>query len=339
MNTSRRCFLATVAMTTAATQSALGPDVENLLRGRGRADGAAVASAASAMPAFRVERWVNSPPLTADMLRGKVVLVDFWEYTCINWIRTLPYVKAWRRDYADLGLVVVGVHAPEFEFGKRAENIDRGIRDHGLTYPIALDNDFATWQGFGNNAWPTKYLFDAQGTLVKRWVGEGDYSDIEAEIRRLLVRASPGTKLAPISLEATAFAKTGEPSYGGITAETYLGAARREPGTFTLEGHWQSARQDVELRNGTGRIVLPFMAGEVNLVALPGPAGKAALAVMLDGKPVGEPRGADVGPDGVAHFDRARMLRLVAGAPRGKHVLTLGANDSGLQAYVFTFGP
>jgi thiol-disulfide isomerase/thioredoxin len=181
----------------------------------GVAIGAGAASAAGDMPASKVERWVNSTPLTADMLRGKVVLVDFWEYTCINWIRTSPYVKAWHRDYADRGLVVVGVHAPEFESGKRAENIDRGIRGHGLTYPIALDNGFATWRAFGNDAWPTKYLFDAHGTLVKRWVGEGSYGDIEAEIRRLLVAASPGTRLPPISPEATAFAKTSEPSYAG----------------------------------------------------------------------------------------------------------------------------
>ena len=104
--------------------------------------------AASGIPALEAERWVNSTPLNADALRGKVVLVDFWEYTCINWIRTAPYVKAWDRDYAKFGLAVVGVHAPEFEFGKRAENIDRGIRDHGLRYPIALDNDFAIWQAF-----------------------------------------------------------------------------------------------------------------------------------------------------------------------------------------------
>ncbi len=219
----------------------------------GVAIGAGAAGAAGDMPAFKVERWVNSGPLTADMLRGKVVLVDFWEYTCINWIRTSPYVKAWNRDYAGRGLVVVGVHAPEFEFGKRAENIDRGIRDHGLTYPIALDNVFATWQAFGNDAWPAKYLFDAHGTLVKRWVGEGSYSDIEAEIRRLLVAASPGTKLPPMSPEATAFAKTGEPSYAGITGETYVGAERREPGTVTLEGNWQSSRQYLELQNGTGK--------------------------------------------------------------------------------------
>jgi thiol-disulfide isomerase/thioredoxin len=305
----------------------------------GVAIGAGTASTAGDMPAFKVERWVNSGPLTADRLRGKVVLVDFWEYTCVNWIRTSPYVKAWHRDYADRGLVVVGVHAPEFEFGKRAENIDRGIRDHGLTYPIALDNDFATWHAFGNDAWPAKYLFDAHGTLVKRWVGEGSYGDIEAEIRRLLVAANPGTKLPPISPEVTAFAKTGEPSYAGITGETYVGTARREPGTVTLEGHWRSSRQYLELQNGTGKIVLPFSAGEVNMVMQPGASGKAAVAVVLDGKPVGEVRGADVGPDGVARFDRSGMIRLIAGAARGSHVLTLVASDPGLRVYVFTFGP
>ena len=305
----------------------------------GVALGAGAVSAAGDMPAFKVERWVNSAPLTADMLRGKVVLVDFWEYTCINWIRTSPYVKAWHRDYAERGLVVVGVHAPEFEFGKRAENIDRGIRDHGLTYPIALDNDFATWQAFGNDAWPAKYLFDGDGRLAKRWVGEGSYSEIEAEIRHLLVAASPGTRLPPLSPEATAFAKTGEPSYAGITGETYVGAGRREPGTFTLEGNWQSSRQYLELHSGTGKIVLPFTAGEVNVVMQPGASGKAAVAVMLDGKPIGAARGADVDPDAVARFERSGMLRVVARAPRGKHVLTLVASDPGLRVYVFTFGP
>jgi thiol-disulfide isomerase/thioredoxin len=333
MNASRRRFVVTMAMTIAATQS------ESLLRRLALSVGAGAASAAGNMPGFKVERWVNSPPLTADMLRGKVVLVDFWEYTCINWIRTSPYVKAWNRDYADRGLVVVGVHAPEFEFGKRAENIDRGIRDHGLTYPIALDNEFATWQAFGNDAWPSKYLFDADGTLTKRWVGEGRYSNIETEIRRLMVAANPGAKLPPISPEATAFAKTGEPSYAGITGETYVGAERREPGTVTLEGNWQGSRQYLELQNGTGKIILPFTAGEVNMVMQPGASGTAAVTVLLDGKPVGDARGADVGPDGVARFDRSGMIRLVARATRGKHVLTLVSSDPGLRAYVFTFGP
>jgi thiol-disulfide isomerase/thioredoxin len=262
------------------------------------------ASAAGQMPELKAERWVNAAPLTPEALRGKVVLVDIWEYTCINWIRTSPYVKAWNRDYANLGLVVIGVHAPEFEFGKRAEYIDRGIRDHGLTYPIALDNGFLIWQALGNDAWPTKYLFDARGNLVKRWVGEGSYDDIEAEIRRLLVVANPGTRLPAVTPEATAFAKTGEPSYAGITPETYVGAERRE-----------------------------------NLVMQPGPSGTSAVTVLLDGKPVGEARAADVGPDGVARFDRSGMVRLVSHAPGGKHVLTLLASDPGLRAYVFTFGP
>src|SRR3954470_11877664 len=183
--------------------------------------GSSFAGAAKTLPAFKPERWVNSAPLTAEALRGKVVLVDFWEYTCINWIRTLPFIKAWNRDYAAVGLVVIGVHAPEFEFGKRAENIDRGIRDHGLTYPIAIDNGFLIWRAFGNDAWPAKYLFDDRGRLVRRWVGEGSYAEIEREIRRLMAAAQPGITLPPVSNETTAFAKTGQPSYRGVTNETY----------------------------------------------------------------------------------------------------------------------
>jgi hypothetical protein len=295
--------------------------------------------AAGKLPAFKVERWVNSTPLTVEALRGKVVLIDIWEYTCINWIRTSPYVKAWHRDYAALGLVVVGLHAPEFEFGKRAENIDRGIREHGLTYPIAIDNDFATWRALGNDAWPAQYLFDGQGRLVKRWVGEGRYDEIETEIRRQLLAAKPGTQLPSVTPEAAAFARAGQPSYAGITNETYVGSERREPGTIKLEGDWRTGRQYIELRKDTGRINLPFTAGEVNLVMEPGPSGNAAVTVLLDGKPVAEARGADVGTDGVARFDRSGMLRLVAGASRRRHVLTLVATDPGLRAFVFTFGP
>ena len=301
--------------------------------------GSCLVGAASTLPAFKAERWVNSTPLTAAGLRGKVVLVDFWEYTCINWIRTLPYIKAWNRDYAALGLVVVGVHAPEFEFGKRAENIDRGIRDHGLTYPIAIDNEFAIWRALANDAWPAKYLFNGQGKLVKRWVGEGQYVEIESEIRRLLVAGNPGVQLPAVSEEATMFARTGQPSYAGITNETYVGADRREPGTATLEGNWRSERQYVELQKGTGKIVLPFTAGEVNLVMQPGPSGSGAVTVLLDGKPVGDARGADVGADGVARFDRSGMIRLVTGASRRRHVLTLVTSDPGLRAFAFTFGP
>jgi Thioredoxin like C-terminal domain len=301
--------------------------------------GSCLAGAASRLPALKAQRWVNSAPLTPEGLRGNVVLVDVWEYTCINWIRTLPFIKAWNRDYASLGLVVVGVHSPEFEFGKRAENVDGGIRNHALTYPIAIDNDFAIWRALSNDAWPAKYLYDRQGRLVKRWVGEGSYDEIESEIRRLLAAADSGVRLPPVSDEATVFARTGQPSYAGITGETYLGGERGEHGSVTLEGEWRTERQYVELRKGTGKIVLPFTAGEVNLVMQPGPSGIAAVTVLLDGKPVGDVRGADVGSDGVARFDGPRMIRLVAGAARRRHVLTLVTSDPGVRAFAFTFGP
>src|SRR5918993_1464225 len=300
---------------------------------------ACLAGASRQLPPLKAHRWVNSGPLTPEGLRGKVVLVDVWEYTCINWIRTLPYVKAWNRDYGSLGLVVVGVHSPEFEFGKRAENVDAGIRAHGLTYPIAIDNDFAIWRALDNDAWPAKYLFDRDGRLIKRWVGEGSYHQIEAEIRKALAAGRPDVQLPAVSAEATAFARTGQPSYAGITGETYLGGERRDPGSVTLEGDWRSERQYVELRKGTGKIVIPFSAGEVNLVVQPGSSGGAALTVLLDGKPVGAAGGADVGSDGVARFDGPRMLRLVAGATRERHVLTLVTSDPGVRAFAFTFGP
>ncbi|MGK5740278.1 redoxin [Micromonospora sp. URMC 103] len=291
------------------------------------------------LPAFTVERWVNSPPLDPDALRGRVVLVDVWEYTCINWIRTAPFVKAWHRAYADRGLAVIGLHAPEFAFGRYAENIDRGIRDHGLTYPVAIDNDFRVWESLGNIAWPARYLFDVNGQLVQRWIGEGDYDRTEAQIRQLLVAGTPDVELPPVTPEAARFAATEQPSYAGVTEETYIGADRRLPGAFTLTGDWRSSGDHVELGEGGGEIVLPFNAGEVNVVVDPGPSGQVPVRVLLDGRPVGDERGAGVGPDGVAHVDRAGMVRLVAGASRDDHVLTLAADRPGFRAYVFTFGP
>jgi hypothetical protein len=301
--------------------------------------GSCPVDAAGKLPVFEAERWVNSVPLTPAGLQGKVVLVDVWEYTCINWIRTLPYVQAWNREYASLGLVVIGVHSPEFEFGKRRENVDRGIRDHGLTHPIAIDNKFAIWRALGNDAWPAKFLFDAKGKLVKHWVGEGYYDQIESEIRRLLVDANPTVTLPAVSVEAATFSRTRQPSYAGITNETYIGTERRESGVFMLDGDWRRDRQYVELRKGTGKIVLPFTAGEVNLVMQPGHSGRATVVVLLDGNPVGDARGADVDADGIARFDRSGMIRLVAGATRRRHVLTLVTSDPGVRAFSFTFGP
>ncbi len=291
------------------------------------------------LPAFNVERWVNSKPLTPDALRRKVVLVDFWEYTCVNCIRTLPFVRAWHREYAAAGLAVVGVHAPEFEFGKRAENIDRGIREHGLTYPIAIDNDFATWEAFHNQAWPAKYLFDAQGKLVKSWLGEGHYEEVEAEIRRLLVAANPAVKLPPVTKEVSEF-RADYARREGISPETYLGRLRRDEGTVKLDDTWRDTPEYVEHRGDKpGRIAMDIVAGEVNLVMQPGPSGKGEVTVLLDGKPVSAERGVDVGADGVARFDRAGMIRLVAKAEKKAHRLELVTSDPGLRAFAFTFGP
>ncbi|MEV4201237.1 redoxin [Micromonospora globbae] len=291
------------------------------------------------IPPLEVERWVNSPPLTPEALRGRVVLLDIWEYTCVNWIRTSPYLRAWHRDYADLGLSVVGLHAPEFAFGRDAATIERGVREHGLTYPVALDNDFRVWEALGNFAWPARYLFDAGGRLAARWIGEGEYDRTEARIRELLVARAPGVDLPPVTPEAARFAATEQPSYADVTEETYIGADRRVPGSVRLSGEWRTSGDHVELAGGTGEITLPFNAGEVNLVAHPGPSGRAAVRVLLDGRPLDGERGADVDPDGVAHVDRAAMFRLVAGASRGDRVLTLVTDQPGFRAYVFTFGP
>jgi thiol-disulfide isomerase/thioredoxin len=294
----------------------------------------------ASMPPFIVERWVNSPPLQPEGLRGKVVLVDFWEYTCINWIRTLPFVSAWNARYAEKGLVVIGVHVPEFEFGKRPENIDRGIRDHGLTYPIAIDNDFKTWTAFRNDAWPTRYLFDAQGKLRGVYIGEGDYPALEDKIRTLLTEAG-AKNLPPVTAEVVAFQRHSPVADQPQSPETYLGAERRHRGDGVARvGDWKIEGQYIEHTGAApAKIVIDFVGGEVNLVVQPGAAGKAEVKVKLDGKDVGARRGGDVGEDSTARFDRSGMVRLVRGAGPGAHRLELETKDDGLRAYSFTFGP
>jgi thiol-disulfide isomerase/thioredoxin len=279
----------------------------------------------SSLPPFTVERWVNSPPLTPAGLRGKVVLVDFWEYTCVNCIRTLPFVKAWWATYGKSGLVVVGVHAPEFDFGKRAENIDRGIRDHGLTYPIAIDNDFDTWNAYHNQAWPAKYLFDATGKLRNVWLGEGGYDAIEDKIRALLVEAG-ATALPEKTAEVRDWK---QPPRVELTPETYLGTARREGRSVARVGAWDSAPEYIEhADDAPAKLVLDFRGGEVNLVLQPGRGGKATVALTLDGKPAGK-----------VCFDRPGMVPLVKGAGPGPHKLEIETENEGLRAFAFTFGP
>jgi thiol-disulfide isomerase/thioredoxin len=294
----------------------------------------------ASMPRFVADRWVNSPPLQPEGLRGKVVLVDFWEYTCVNWIRTRPFVNAWHARYAAKGLVVIGVHTPEFEFGKRPENIDRGIRDHGLAYPIAIDNAFRTWRAFRNDAWPTKYLFDARGVLRGVYVGEGDYPAIEDEIRKLLTEGGAGA-LPPVTAEVVAYQRARAVADRPQSPETYLGSGRRRQDSgLALVGDWKDEGEYIEhVGAAPARIVLDFLGGEVNLVMQPGATGRAAVKVKLDGKDVGTRRGADVDEGSTARFDRSGMVRLVRGAGPGAHRLELETAERGLRAYSFTFGP
>jgi thiol-disulfide isomerase/thioredoxin len=222
---------------------------------------------------LRSRRPLRRTETPAEGLRGKVVLVDFWEYTCINWIRTAPFVSAWHARYADLGLVVVGVHTPEFEFGKLPENVDRGIRDHRVTYPIAIDNDHGTWAAFHNDAWPTKYLFDAKGRLRGVHVGEGAYPAIETAIRALLTEAG-ARSLPPMTAEVMAYARQGEVAYGRQSPETYLGAGRRHGnGGVALVGDWKTEREYVEHKADVGAdsIARFDRSGMVRLVRGAGP--------------------------------------------------------------------
>jgi thiol-disulfide isomerase/thioredoxin len=292
------------------------------------------------MPPFQAVGWLNSPPLTPEGLRGRVVLVDFWEYTCVNCLRTLPFVKAWHARYAPAGLVVVGIHAPEFAFGRNEPNVARGVREFDLRYPIALDSDYATWNAYHQRAWPAKYLFDAGGKLRGVWLGEGHYGEIETLVRQLLAEARPRAAL-PAPTEETARWDEDFSARAGVTPETYLGTVRRKRGTFRTEGDWLDHPESIEHRGtGVGRLILDFVAGEVNLVMTPGPSGKAVVRVLLDGVPVpAGSRGADVGPDGVARFDRSGMIRLVAGAKKERHRLVLETRDPGLRTFAFTFGP
>lgn len=299
-------------------------------------------------PDFRgTQRWFNTPggrPLSLEALRGRVVLVDFWTYTCINCLRTLPYLEAWDKRYRPEGLTIVGVHSPEFPFEKNAGNVASAIEREGIRYPVAQDNDMATWDAWGNQYWPAEYLIDAKGQVRHVHFGEGEYDKTEAAIRALLQEAdghSPGAMAMPRAT-ATPTARA--------TPETYLGLARDEglrtpltagtrtykaPGhlnasQFALDGRWHlddeaaTAVRDAEIHASV-------VAKDVYLVLSPPPGGTGTVGVEVDGRP---------GPDvhgGVVRVDRQRLYHLVAGAQAGPHELTLRPSP-GVAAYAFTFG-
>jgi thiol-disulfide isomerase/thioredoxin len=307
--------------------------------------------------------WLNSPPLTAAGLRGKVVLVDFWTYTCINWLRTLPYLRAWAQTYQDHGLVVIGVHTPEFDVEHDLDNVRRAVRDLGVDYPVAVDSDYAIWTAFDNHYWPALYVVDAQGQVRHHRFGEGGYQQVEMILRQLLTEAGAGgIDQDLVSVDA-----------GGVEApadwdslwspENYLGYERTENfaspdgavlGTrqvyavparlrlnhWAVAGDWTVNRQAIVLNAPDGRIAYRFHARDLHLVMAPtAPGSPIRFRVLLDGQPPGAAHGVDVDDQGNGTLTEPRLYQLVRQpGPIGERTFEVSFLDPGVQAYAFTFG-
>jgi cytochrome c biogenesis protein CcdA/thiol-disulfide isomerase/thioredoxin len=308
--------------------------------------------------------WLNSPPLTPEALRGKVVMVDFWTYSCINCLRALPFVESWYEKYKDHGLVVIGVHAPEFAFEKDPNNVRRAVADLKVTYPVALDNDYAIWQAFNNQYWPAHYFIDATGRIRGHHFGEGNYDDSEQTLRKLLTDAGQ-TGLPPAGMGAAKAVGVQAPpdEAHDQSPETYVGYRRAEnfasPGGFSqdqshryaapaalklnqwaLNGSWSVDPEKAVLGAVPGKIEFRFYARDLHLVLGPSSDGKPVrFRVLLDGAAPAANHGADTDSGGAGTIDRQRLYQLIrqAGDVR-EHVFSIEFLDPGVQAYSFTFG-
>ncbi len=317
------------------------------------------------MPSFSgATAWLNSPALDPEMLRGKVVLVDFWTYSCINCLRALPYVKAWYEKYKDHGLVVIGVHAPEFAFEKDLGNVRHAVSDLGITYPVALDDNYAIWQGFNNQFWPAHYFIDAAGHIRGHHFGEGNYQESEQTIRELLAQAGYTDLPAPGMQIAAAVGVQAAPDEAhDQSPETYIGYARaqnfRSPGglvqdraqnyaapssldlnQWALTGQWTVDPEMAALGAAPGKIVFRFYARDLHLVLGPGAGAKPVrFRVRLDGAAPGANHGADTDANGEGLIKEQRLYQLIRQAGSvGEHVFSIEFLDSGARAYSFTFG-
>jgi len=307
--------------------------------------------------------WINSPPLTAESLRGKVVVVDFWTYSCINCLRTLPYVNAWYGKYKDSGLVVLGVHTPEFPFEKDETNVRKAVRDLGIDYPVAMDNDYRVWRAFNNEYWPAHYFIDAVGRVRYHHFGEGDYEESEAWIRSLLEErnhqpppnratqiAASGAEAAPDLqavqspetyigyIRATNFASPG--GFNEDDARFYRAPARLKLNEWALTGRWKDEGQIATLLSATGGIVYRFHARDLHLVLGQANDGKPVrFRVTLDGKPPGTDHGEDCDANGYGTVTESRLYQLIRQKSGARdRVFRIEFLAPGAQAFAFTFG-
>lgn len=301
--------------------------------------------------------WINSPPLTLAELRGKVVLVDFWTYSCINCLRTLPYLRAWAQKYGPEGLVVIGVHAPEFGFERDVRRVRQAARDGRLDYPIVLDNDFTLWRAFRNQAWPALYFIDAMGRMRHRQLGEGNYERAEEVIRELLQEAG---KPAQASMAQVALGGLGlAPDLAQLRSpETYLGYAHGAPhgvprdrlmryaggsprlNEWKLAGDWTVRAEYAELSGDSGSVAVRFHARDLHLVLSPAADGKPlAFRITLDGQPPGLDAGLDVDAQGRGVASGERLYQLVRQrGPVRERTFEIRFEAPGARAYAFTFG-
>jgi cytochrome c biogenesis protein CcdA/thiol-disulfide isomerase/thioredoxin len=358
---------------TNGTMMAQIPPADDSANGSMMAAGGAMKMAAKAPGALPVEgqlppldgavQWLNSPPLDAQALKGKVVLVDFWTYSCINCLRTLPYVKAWAEKYRDQGLVVIGVHAPEFAFERDVGNVTKAMKELGINYPVAIDNDYRIWRAFNNEYWPAHYFADAQGRIRYHHFGEGDYAESERVIQQLLREAgaktvadglinadAKGVQLAPDMREAQ-------------SPETYVGYQRAEhfvPDTslvpdkvaaytppanlalndWSLGGQWNVGAERATASAPASRIVYRFHARDLHLVLGPGAEGKPVrFKVLIDGQVPADAHGVDVASDGTGRVTEQRLYQLVRQTEAVQdRTFSIEFLDPDVSAYAFTFG-
>jgi thiol-disulfide isomerase/thioredoxin len=306
--------------------------------------------------------WLNSPPLSRQTLRGKVVLVNFWTYSCINSLRELPYVRSWAEKYKDAGLVVIGVHAPEFGFEKERANVANAVRELNITFPVPIDSDHRIWKAFKNNYWPADYFIDANGRIRYHHFGEGDYEKSERVVQELL-RENGAAGLDASTVRISADGAEAAPGVDVRSPETYVGYARAEdfaspervaqdspkvyslPGKPSLNhwglgGSWKIGAESAVLQERPGKMTFRFHSRDLHMVLAPPKGDKSVrFKVRLDGAAPGEDHGVDSGADGAGDIRQPRMYQLIRQkGPIRDRTFEIEFSDPGVRAFSFTFG-